>query len=104
MEVRQSTSFLPQLSVVVVVSDSHCIMHFAPVLCFFLLEMKDTFRNLEVVLTSGLFFLQYDFDFLLPCSLMIILSPVFPEHLEFLLSMLNSEQENLSLGQDDPLL
>jgi len=94
----------PPVDVGVVASDSHCIMHSAPVLCFFLLEMKDTFRNLEVVVTSGLFFLQYAFDFLLPCSWIIILSPVFPEHLDFLLSMLNSEQENLSLGQDEPLL
>ena len=43
----------------VVASDWHSTLHTAPVLCFFLLVMKDTFRNLEVVLTSGLFVLQY---------------------------------------------
>merc|ERR1712241_1218379 len=45
---------------VVVASPSHSIVHFAPVLCFFLLEMKETFRELLVVLTSGLLVLQYD--------------------------------------------
>merc|ERR1712241_438022 len=80
---------------VVVASPSHSIVHFAPVLCFFLLEMKETFRELLVVLTSGLLVLQYDFGFC-PCSCTIILSALLPLQLDFLLLMLNFEQENFS--------
>ena len=50
---------LPVVAGGVVISDSHSMVHLAPVLCFFLLEMKDTFRELVVVLTSGLLVLQY---------------------------------------------